>query len=233
MRESGFDPSDRFGPFSAGIIDHNPVCLNTLLYQMEKDLAEICVILNYDIEAKGWISTYMKRREVINHYMWDDEEGLYFDFNFVKKQRSDYKFATAFYPMWAEIPDEEQVKKLVANLSVFERSGGMSTSDNTTTKSQWDDPIGWAPIQIIVTQALLKYGYKKEAERIARKWCSTVLKEFNKHGTIFEKYDVRKRSYDVDLGAGYRSNEIGFGWTNASFLLLLDMISDPEKLPVK
>jgi alpha,alpha-trehalase len=28
MRESGFDPSDRFGPFSVDIIHYNPVCLN-------------------------------------------------------------------------------------------------------------------------------------------------------------------------------------------------------------
>ena len=32
MRESGFDPSDRFGPFSIDIIHYNPVCLNSLLY---------------------------------------------------------------------------------------------------------------------------------------------------------------------------------------------------------
>src|SRR5262245_17915774 len=29
MRESGFDPSDRFGPFSIDIIHHAPVCLNS------------------------------------------------------------------------------------------------------------------------------------------------------------------------------------------------------------
>ena len=35
MRESGFDPSGRFGPFSVDIIHYNPVCLNSLLYLME------------------------------------------------------------------------------------------------------------------------------------------------------------------------------------------------------
>src|SRR5947209_796551 len=41
MRESGFDPSNRFGPFSADITSYNPVCLNSLLYVMERDVAEI------------------------------------------------------------------------------------------------------------------------------------------------------------------------------------------------
>ena len=41
MRESGFDPSNRFGPFSADILHYNPVCLNSLLYLMETETAEI------------------------------------------------------------------------------------------------------------------------------------------------------------------------------------------------
>ena len=32
MRESGFDPSNRFGQFNVDIIHYNPVCLNSLLY---------------------------------------------------------------------------------------------------------------------------------------------------------------------------------------------------------
>ncbi len=41
MRESGFDPSNRFGPFSVDIIHYAPVCLNSLLYVMEEDAARI------------------------------------------------------------------------------------------------------------------------------------------------------------------------------------------------
>ena len=45
MRESGFDPSNRFGPFSAAIIDYDPVCLNSLLYLRETQTAEIMQLL--------------------------------------------------------------------------------------------------------------------------------------------------------------------------------------------
>jgi hypothetical protein len=41
MRESGFDPSSRFGPFSVDIVHHVPVCLNALLFVMEEDAARI------------------------------------------------------------------------------------------------------------------------------------------------------------------------------------------------
>jgi len=39
MRESGFDPSNLFGPFSIDVIHYNPVCLNTLLYLIESQAA--------------------------------------------------------------------------------------------------------------------------------------------------------------------------------------------------
>ena len=58
---------------------------------------------------------------------------------------------------------------------------------------------------------------------MARKFLALVVKEFEEHGTIVEKYDVRRRESDVSAGIrfGYSSNEIGFGWTNAAFVELL------------
>ena len=41
MRESGFDPSNRFGDFNIDIIHYNPVCLNSLLFLMEQQIGEI------------------------------------------------------------------------------------------------------------------------------------------------------------------------------------------------
>ena len=54
MRESGFDPSDRFGPFSIDIIHYNLACLNSLLYLMETQTVEIMEILGSDAAAQLW-----------------------------------------------------------------------------------------------------------------------------------------------------------------------------------
>ena len=82
MRESGFDPSNRFGPFSADITDYVPVCLNALLYQMERDLAQISRILGRAGEAKRWDARAEERRSRIDRYLWDEGEGLYLDYDF-------------------------------------------------------------------------------------------------------------------------------------------------------
>jgi alpha,alpha-trehalase len=58
-----------------------------------------------------------------------------------------------------------------------------------------------------------------------------ILKEFIQHNTIVEKYDVERRESEVSAGLkfGYKSNEIGFGWTNAAFLQLYELLPEREK----
>src|SRR5205807_514145 len=83
MRESGFDPSNRFGPFSAEITNFNPVCLNSLLYLMEMQTGEIMTILGRDKEAAVWRKRAEVRAEKMNRLMWDPRRGMYFDYDFV------------------------------------------------------------------------------------------------------------------------------------------------------
>ncbi len=58
-----------------------------------------------------------------------------------------------------------------------------------------------------------------------------ILKEFIQHNTIVEKYDVERRESEVSarLKFGYKSNEIGFGWTNAAFTELYAQLPENEK----
>lgn len=111
------------------------------------------------------------------------------------------------------------------NLPKFVAPGGLLTSTQVTG-NQWDAPFGWAPLQLIAVQGLHRYGYYHEAADLARKFISLVIKEFEKHGTLLEKYNVYACDSDVsnEIHFGYSSNEIGFGWTNAVLLELLTYI---------
>lgn len=227
MRESGFDLSARFGPFSAAIISYNSVDINCLLYQMEKDMAEILRLLDREGEARAWDERAAWRAAQINRLMWDEAAGLYFDYNFEEQQQSRYHFVTTFYPLWAGIASAAQAKRVVENLPIFERAWGLQVSDHKTGH-QWDAPFGWAPMQLMADAGLRRYGFHREANRISLKFLALVLRDFIRYGTIKEKYDVE--AGESELGAqlqfGYLSNEIGFGWTNAAFLVLLDNLRD-------
>ncbi|MBN2369718.1 MAG: alpha,alpha-trehalase [Vicinamibacteria bacterium] len=227
MRESGFDPSNRFGPFSVDIIHHAPVCLNALLYRMETEAAYICSILRLDAEAKVWSARSEVRRLLIDQCLWDQDAGLYRDYDVVHERQSEYEFATSFYPLWAGLASPEQARRVAANLYRFEAPGGVLTS-TTMSGSQWDAPFGWAPIQLIVAQGLRRYGFARDADRISAKFLHLVTKEFEEHAVIVEKYDVVQRESDVVAGLrfGYATNEIGFGWTNAVFIELLAALGE-------
>ncbi len=222
MRESGFDPSNRFGPFNVGIVFYNPVCLNSLLYAMEQQASQIEEILGNAEKAKIWKARASRRRDAVNAYLWDETSGLYLDYNFETGERRRYEYASTFYPLWVGLANPEQARRVRENLSRFEAPGGLLTSTRETG-NQWDAPFGWAPLQMIAVQGLQRYGYGEEANRLAHKFLALVTKEFEEHGVIVEKYDVVRRESDVSSGIryGYSSNEVGFGWTNAAYLALL------------
>jgi alpha,alpha-trehalase len=226
MRESGFDPSARFGPFNADIVAYNPVCLNSLLYVMEKEMAEILEILGKDAEAAPWRARAGERAERVNRLMWDAHDGLYYDYNFEKQQRRPYPFLTTFYPLWAGIASPEQAARVRKALGKFEQPGGLRTSTNRSG-DQWDAPFGWAPLQLIAVEGLRRYGYNDDANRIAEKFLSMVHDEFLRTGNILEKYDVERRAADIqgEVRYGYSSNEVGFGWTNGVYKVLVDELS--------
>jgi alpha,alpha-trehalase len=230
MRESGFDPSDRFGPFNIDIIHYNPVCLNSLLYLMETGTAEILGILNRPTEQALWTRRAKERAALVNKLMWDSQDGLYYDYEFVHRRLRRYPFLTTFYPLWAGIASREQAARVVANLRLFEQPGGLQTS-TTQSGSQWDAPFGWAPLEFIAIEGLRRYGYQTEADRVTMKFLSLVLDEYRRSGTIVEKYDVVRRTTELsgEVHFGYRSNEAGFGWTNAAFTALYDALPEARR----
>jgi alpha,alpha-trehalase len=222
MRESGFDPSDRFGPFGADIINYAPVCLNSLLYMMEADAAEIARMLADEQAYARWLERARARHQAIDRYLWDEKTGLYLDYDVATGRRRNYPFATTFYPLWAGLASVHQAEKVHMNLGRFEAPGGLLTSTRTSG-SQWDAPFGWAPLQMIAVAGLRSRGYTADADRLGSKFLSVVVGEFARTGTIAEKYDVQhfRTAATRDLRFGYSSNEVGFGWTNAAVLDLL------------
>ncbi len=223
MRESGFDPSDRFGPFSVDIIHYNPVCLNSLLYRMEMQTADILRSLGRVSDAAPWQKRAEERAARINRLMWDERDGLYYDYDFVHRRVRRYPFLTTLYPLWAGIASPAQASRVAANLHIFEEPGGLQTSTNRSG-NQWDAPFGWAPLEMIAVEGLRRYGFRAEADRISVAFLSLVAGQYRETGRIVEKYDVVRRSMDVngEIRFGYHSNEAGFGWTNGVFTALLD-----------
>lgn len=225
MRESGLDPTNRFGPFSIDIIHYAPVCLNVLLYQMERDLEQMNEILGHSDSVTFWRNRAIARHELIDKFLWDEERGMYYDYNFATERRRHYDYLTTFFPLWTGMASKAQAARVMENLPKFETKGGLRVSCQVTG-NQWDAPFGWAPLHLISVLGMLRYGYREDARRIAAKFITLLVQEFERSGTLWEKYDVESCSGNVseEILFGYNTNEIGFGWTNAVFLELLDIL---------
>jgi alpha,alpha-trehalase len=233
MRESGFDVSFRFGPFGSATHHYAPVCLNSLLYKTEKDMEQISLWLGQPDNARKWAGLAENRKKLITQYLWNDSAGLFYDYNFISKAKSTYQYASTFYPLWAGLATPQQAKAVAANLKVFERPGGIPMS-TLETGAQWDLPYGWGNIEMIVIDALRRYGFNSDADRVSYEFLSTVAENFRRDGNIREKYNVVTRSSEAHVELGYEMNVVGFGWTNAAFLELLhglpkDLVDRLEK----
>jgi alpha,alpha-trehalase len=220
MRESGYDVSFRFGPHGARTHHYAPVCLNSLLYKTEKDLEQMSGMLGRAADAEAWRKRAEERKERIQKYLWDSESGLYFDYDFENGKRSNYEYVTAFFPLWAGIPTQEQARAVMQHLPTFEKPGGLVMSPHETG-GQWDFPYAWAPDQLVADEGIRRYGFSAEADRVSYEFLSTVAENFRRDGTIREKYNAVTRSSETQVTAGYHMNIVGFGWTNGVFLALL------------
>ncbi|MCI0707842.1 MAG: alpha,alpha-trehalase [Ignavibacteriae bacterium] len=248
MRESGHDTSYRLVDRCANLVT---VDLNSLLYKIETDIAgtldkEFSSILKFPdgtVETSDvWKKRAARRKELMNKYLWNNERGMYFDYDFTARKQTDYVSATTFYPLWAGAADARQAELLVKNtLPLLEMPGGIVSSTETSRGQisddrparQWDYPNAWAPHQMLVWQGMLNYGYDTIAHRLAYCWLHMFASNAaNYSGTIPEKFDVVARSHQVFAEYGnvgtkfsYITRE-GFGWTNASFQVGLNLLPD-------
>jgi alpha,alpha-trehalase len=228
MRESGFDPSFRFGPFDGSTQHYAPICLNSLLYKYERDLAWMATTLGKPAEATKWNAVAEARKAAINKYLWNAAKGMYFDYDYDKGEQSSYDYITTFYPLWAGVADATQAAAVEKNLNLLEQPGGIAMSD-TNSGTQWDLPFGWAPASWVAIDGLVIAGDATDAVRTSQEFSKTIEDGFDHDKTIREKYNVVSGNANVEVATGYKMNVVGFGWTNAVYLEMQRVIASGGK----
>ncbi|RFU36178.1 hypothetical protein B7463_g177, partial [Scytalidium lignicola] len=251
VRESGHDTSYRLERICANLATTD---LNSLLYKYETDIARtIRNLFNDRLEIPSefsvgalkageiqssamWDRRAKQRRLAMNKYLWNEDKGMFFDYDTVKKEQTVYESCTTFWAMWAGLATPKQAARLVSvAIPLFEAEGGLLSGTEKSRgeisldrpNRQWDYPYGWAPQQMLAWTGLQRYGYTEDAERLAYKWLFMITKAFvDYNGVVVEKYDVT-RSVDphrVDAEYGNQGSDFkgvakeGFGWVNASYV---------------
>ncbi len=185
---------------------------------MEQTIAEAYHLAGDSKFAEKFIALSDRRKNAIDTYCWNEENGFYFDYDYVASSQKASLTLAATFPLYFKIASASQADKVAALIEkYFLQAGGLITTTKTT-KQQWDAPNGWAPLQWIAVTGLKNYGHKELAEKIAKSWMSINEKVYNNTGKMMEKYNVV--ATDLLAGGGEYEAQDGFGWTNGVYLAL-------------
>lgn len=235
VRESGHDTSYRLEKVCANLAT---IDLNSLLYKYEKDIAhaiyhhfgdalpvpaEFCsgnMQPGHLMTSSFWERRAKLRKAAMDKYLWNEEKGMYVDYDTVKKRQCDYESVTTLWALWSGVASPYQASRLVeCALPLFEEAGGLASGTEKSRgvvgldrpNRQWDWPYGWAPQQMLAWGGLKRYGYDEIAQRLAYKWLLMMTTAFvNYNGVVVEKYDVTRKDDPHKVDAEYGNQGLNF-----------------------
>lgn len=218
--ESGWDMNPRT---SYKTHKYVTIDLNSLLYAMESHMSFFALELDKIKESNTWKQAAKKRADLCKKYLIDD--GIYYDYEFEKCTNQKFASVANFYPLYCNLASIEEAKTAKGLLTKLETEFGVLTCEKNEIIGtyQWDYPNGWAPMQLIVIEGLINYGYKDDAKRIASKFIKMVDDVYNNTGHLWEKYNVLDGTIDV-------KNEYEMptmmGWTFGVYIYLKKILEN-------
>lgn len=202
-----------------------PLLTNACLVRTADVLAGLAVRLGRDEDANHWSDRSRERAARVRSLCWDDDTAFFLEVDVVSGRRLPWLSLSAFWVMWAGIATERQADALVTRLAGFRGRYGVAFTDRPYPSPhpefghlQWQHPAGWPPMQVIVVQALQRYGYDDLARAIARDFVELQVLEYERTGSLWEKYDVV--SGGVDLPVERYPAVPMHGWSSASVAVL-------------
>jgi alpha,alpha-trehalase len=221
--ESGWDFTSRWFADEKNLstiqtTDILPVDLNTLLWYMEKKLAEWHFHQKNTDLSNHFAGAADQRSWAIHELMWNHDQGCFFDYNFRKRSQTTAWSLAAVYPLYFGLATEEEAASLAGVLNdKFLKGGGLITTTNETGE-QWDAPNGWAPLQWLAIRGLQRYGHNELAGTITRRWLDLNEHVYRGTGKMVEKYNVADLTKEG--GGGEYPLQDGFGWSNGVYSAL-------------
>ncbi len=201
--------------------------INTMLVVEAQSLAAMASLLKLTEEAADWSKKAEDLARLVNHHLWDDQDGFYYNVNRTNQSFSfnnpgdlKIKEIIGFLPLWAGITDSVKTSRLIAcltNSEEFWLPYGVSTlsasNDYYNPIGYWNGPV-WLPWQYLVFRGLMNHGRKDLAEELVAKTMKNIIYHL-RHDHVFWEF------YSADhLQAGWNKTYI---WTGIIARMLYDL----------
>ena len=193
--ESGWDFTPRMG---WEVFNYAALDLNSWLYAQEDQLAFFAGELSLPAEQAEWLAARDTRAAQMRRYL-RDRDGVFYDYNLRTRTRGELVSAATYYPLYVGMATQEEAAAAVKMLYRVEEEYGVACVEKCDKPGnyQWGHPNGWPPTQRIVVDGLMKYGYREDGLRIAKKYVDLVERCFAETGHLWEKYNVVKGNAEV------------------------------------
>ncbi|CAF4954130.1 unnamed protein product [Pieris macdunnoughi] len=179
-------------------------------------------------EAKKWWSLAKYWRNAIENVMWDDADGVWYDYDAQAKAPRRHFYPSCTAPLWAGAVEEYDAPRYAGRLvryllasGALDFPGGVPASI-LHSGEQWDYPNAWPPLQSILIGGLEASG-NEEAQKLAHEqaviWMRSNYLGYSTWKKMFEKYSAVQPGHQG--GGGEYEVQDGFGWTNGVVLELL------------
>jgi alpha,alpha-trehalase len=211
--------------FDGDVRQCNPLMTNCALIRYAKTLKWMAGEIGLKADSRFWDQEARDRSSRLNELCWNEETGFYFEYNYKRETQLPYWSLSAYWTLWAGIANKKQARRLLENLIRFEHPYGLSQTDKIYPSPhpefeylQWDYPSGWAPMHMIICDALSAYGYSQQAIRIAQKFLTLQIDIYKTTNKLWEKYNCVNGSLELPRER-YPVVPL-HGWSSASVVYL-------------
>lgn len=219
--ESGWDFSSRWcaDPQRLCSIETSsvlPVDLNALLWGLEQAIVRGARHAGDAAACDEFETRAAVRACALRRRLWSPGQRAFLDLHWPTGKQRELTAAT-IAPLYTGLatPDEAAAVADTVQARLLGPNGLRTTLRRSM--QQWDLPNGWAPLQIMAAEGLLRYGHDRLAAELTRRWLGCVERAYQASGKLVEKYDTES---DRIGGGGEYPTQDGFGWTNASYVIL-------------
>ena len=187
--EGGLDYSPRFKFDAPNMVE---VDLNSHMYAMELYLAELARKFQPFLE-EFYLDKSKHRKQLMDKYLLD-KDGLYYDYNFVKKEieQKEFKYTAQFLPFVVGLSnDKKALKQLLSELE-FEYGIASTGPYISNLEYQAAYPYSFPYDNALAFWALTKNGLVEDYNRIGKKYLEMCSDSYMKDNHLWEAYDATK-----------------------------------------
>lgn len=174
------------------------ICQQALSAKMISNLYNI---MDDSENALVWEKRFCDKKQLVNDYYWDAEDGYYYDIDCNTKDFYKVMTIASYWVLMAEICDSTQAEKMLEQLLNPKTMGGKiplislsrSDADFSEDGRYWRGAL-WLPTAYATLCGLYKYGFYTEAQKLAKDVLDAMLKTYNdfEPHTIWEAYSPEK-----------------------------------------